>query len=165
MASYNPPSNGYFPESSIYNSSYYIMPSTNTGGNVSTDESNTFTALQYCSATQPNVTDNSTIMPNTSWVQNVISSIPPNQYDPLIYIIPNNNTTRTAFTFTLPASNAFPPPLGYVFEWYFTPATTCPMYAYIDSTQTNDCFEPSQVGYSFGNNATDATVNLNLYCV
>ena len=56
---------------SIYNSDDYAN-STDGTTSVSTNESNVFTQLQYCSSAEPLATDTSTVIPTTQWVQGAI---------------------------------------------------------------------------------------------
>ena len=68
-APYPPPTDS---GSSIYNPNNYSDGTD--GTSVSTDESNVFTKLQYCSCAEPLATYISTVIPTTQWVQSAIQS-------------------------------------------------------------------------------------------
>jgi hypothetical protein len=157
MASYDPP-NGYI--SGTYNPTYYNnLNSSSTG--ISADESNTFTALQYCTATMPDSTDSSTIIPTTAWVQ---SALPTTAYNPIIYTSTTSNTNT--WTFTLPSTN--PVTFGYAFDWYFTPyisgGYSFPMNAYLSATESYPWFNTSEVGYSYGTSIS-TSVDISLFSI
>lgn len=70
MASYPPPNDI---SSTIFNPDNY-HDSSNSSTSVSTDESNVFTQLQYCSCAEPVASDNSTVIPTTQWVHSAIAT-------------------------------------------------------------------------------------------
>jgi len=67
MSAYPTPNNTFTGE--YYNPISYITVPDNVA---LINKSNNFELLQSCSAVQPSILDNSTIIPNTSWVQNAI---------------------------------------------------------------------------------------------